>query len=179
MRFWQWTSPAGWDERTMLNSWAFYFSYQRMSSEKLSEPKLLGIDQSLRDLGEESTTPAHSSHPVLLKWGKQKHWSIHFRDKGSLKQWFDFEHTLGDSEGQGSLACYSPRVTKSWTWLSNWTIKINHWTQNASSIAVPYNCITQYLFEAVPVTHHIASICQETITRHSRRQNHRLKRQGE
>ena len=27
---------------------------------------------------------------------------------------------LGDSEGQGSLACCSPWVAKSWTWLSNW-----------------------------------------------------------
>ena len=33
----------------------------------------------------------------------------------------EFEQTLGDSEGQGSLACCSPWVTKSRTWLSNWT----------------------------------------------------------
>ena len=29
----------------------------------------------------------------------------------------DFEQTLGDGEGQGSLACCSPWVAKSWTWL--------------------------------------------------------------
>ena len=34
----------------------------------------------------------------------------------------DFESTLGDSEGQGSLTCYSPWGRKSWTWLSNWTL---------------------------------------------------------
>ena len=27
----------------------------------------------------------------------------------------EFEQTMGDSEGQGSLACCSPWVTKSWT----------------------------------------------------------------
>ena len=33
----------------------------------------------------------------------------------------EFEQTLGDGEGQGSLACYSVWVTKSWAWLSSWT----------------------------------------------------------
>ena len=32
----------------------------------------------------------------------------------------EFEHILGDSEGQGSLACCSHEVAKSWTQLSNW-----------------------------------------------------------
>ena len=32
----------------------------------------------------------------------------------------EFEQTLGDSEGQGSLACYSPRDYKE-TRLSDWT----------------------------------------------------------
>ena len=39
--------------------------------------------------------------------------------------WFN-EHKLGKSpgndEGQGGLACYSPWVAKSRTWLGNWTI---------------------------------------------------------
>ena len=34
----------------------------------------------------------------------------------------EFEQTPGDCEGQGSLACCSFGVTKSQTWLSNWTI---------------------------------------------------------
>ena len=33
----------------------------------------------------------------------------------------EFEQAPGDGEGQGSLACCRPWVTKSWTWLSNWT----------------------------------------------------------
>ena len=33
----------------------------------------------------------------------------------------ELEQTLGDSEGQGSLACCSSWGHKSWTWLSDWT----------------------------------------------------------
>ena len=33
----------------------------------------------------------------------------------------EFEQTPGDSEGQGSLACYSLWLTMNWTWLSDWT----------------------------------------------------------
>ena len=33
----------------------------------------------------------------------------------------EFEQILGDGEGQGSLVCCSPWVTKSWTQLSNLT----------------------------------------------------------
>ena len=36
----------------------------------------------------------------------------------------EFEQTPGDSEGQRSLACCSSWITKSWTWLSNWTTTI-------------------------------------------------------
>ena len=32
--------------------------------------------------------------------------------------------TLGDGEGQGGLACCSPRVTNSWTRLGNWTTTV-------------------------------------------------------
>ena len=33
----------------------------------------------------------------------------------------EFEQTLEDDEGQGSLACCIPWVAKSWTWFSDWT----------------------------------------------------------
>jgi len=33
----------------------------------------------------------------------------------------EFEQTLGDGEGQGSLVCCSPRLTQNWTRLSDWT----------------------------------------------------------
>ena len=36
----------------------------------------------------------------------------------------EFEPTLGDSEGQGSLVCCNPWVTESRTQLSNWTAAI-------------------------------------------------------
>ena len=36
----------------------------------------------------------------------------------------EFEQTLGDSEGQGSLVCGSHGVTKNQTWLSKWITKI-------------------------------------------------------
>ena len=32
----------------------------------------------------------------------------------------EFEQTLGDTEGQGSLACYRHGVARSWTWRSDW-----------------------------------------------------------
>ena len=35
---------------------------------------------------------------------------------------YEFEQTLGDSDGQGNLACCLVHgAMKSWTWLSNWT----------------------------------------------------------
>ena len=40
----------------------------------------------------------------------------------------EFEQTPGNNEGQESLECCSPwdQVTKSWTWLSDWTTKIDY-----------------------------------------------------
>ena len=43
----------------------------------------------------------------------------HYRLRGH-----ELEPALGDNEGQGSLGCCSPwghKVTKSWTWLRDWT----------------------------------------------------------
>ena len=47
---------------------------------------------------------------------------------GGIGHWLnghESEQTLGDGEGQGSLACCSPQITKSQTWLSNWTTVSN------------------------------------------------------
>ena len=49
----------------------------------------------------------------------------------------EFKQTLGDSEGQGSLACCSPWVAKSRTWFSNPT------QQQQQSLAI-YYCISDY-----------------------------------
>ena len=45
-----------------------------------------------------------------------------------------FEQTLGDSEGPGSLACCSHGVTKSWTWLSDWTKRL--YSQKVTSLGL-------------------------------------------
>ena len=50
----------------------------------------------------------------------------------------EFEQTLGDGEGQGSLACCSPWGHNSWTWLSNYT-KTGLKVENAVSFWLDYN----------------------------------------
>ena len=58
----------------------------------------------------------------LTIWHKRREWQ--------RMRWFNsipdsmgmtLSKTLGDGEGQGSLACCSPWVTKSQTWVSDWT----------------------------------------------------------
>ena len=51
----------------------------------------------------------------------------------------EFEQTLADGEGQGSLVCCSHRVPKSWTWLSDWTITTGQ-----------YTIISRYLIKIFP-----------------------------
>ena len=45
----------------------------------------------------------------------------------------EFEQTLGDGEGQGSLVCCSPWGSKSWTRLSNWTTTNHCWACGSAS----------------------------------------------
>ena len=68
--------------------------------------------------------PTHWKRPWCWKDWRQE-------EKGTAKnemvRWHrrldghEFEQTVGDSEGQGSLRAAVHGVTKSWTWLSNWT----------------------------------------------------------
>ena len=70
----------------------------------------------------------------------------------------EFEQAPGDGEGQGSLACCSPRVAKSWTQLSNWTdwviwLKSTYWEKSViisiileSYISQRRKIKTNYLF---------------------------------
>ena len=55
------------------------------------------------------------------------------RRRRQRTRWLDgheSEQALGDGDGQGSLAAPIHGVTKSWTWLSSWTITTNkHHTQ--------------------------------------------------
>ena len=51
-------------------------------------------------------------------------------DRGGSRRWFnghEFEQTLGDSEGQGSLVCCSPLGCKSLAGLSDWTTPPTQW----------------------------------------------------
>ena len=56
-------------------------------------------------------------------WGQEEKWATEDEMVG-WHHWHNghkFEQTLGNSEGQGSLMCYSPWVHKVLNWLSNWT----------------------------------------------------------
>ena len=58
-------------------------------------------------------------------WGQEK--GVTENDMLGWHHWFngrEFEQTSGESEGQGSLLCCSPWVTKSRTWLSDWTTTV-------------------------------------------------------
>ena len=60
---------------------------------------------------------------VSKEWGQEEKRVIEYEMVG-WHHWLcghKFEQTLGDGEGQASLACCSPCVAKSLTWLSNWT----------------------------------------------------------
>ena len=56
-----------------------------------------------------------------------KDWRQEEKDEDEIVGWYhwlnghEFEHDLGIGAGQGSPACCSPWVTKSWAWPSNWT----------------------------------------------------------
>ena len=59
-----------------------------------------------------------------------------------------FERTLGDSEGQGSLACCIHRVTQSQTWLSDWTTHFFDWV-----VYLILNCmICSYILNINPLS---------------------------
>ena len=69
-------------------------------------------------------------------WGHEKKWVTEDEMVG-WHHWlngYEFEQTRGDSEGQGSLACCNHGVSKSWTWLSNWTIKLLEPKNSLSSV---------------------------------------------
>ena len=59
----------------------------------------------------------------------------------------EFEQTLGDSEGQGSLACCSPWVAKSWTRLSDWTralLPISSGTPNFGPLVLSASGVSEH-----------------------------------
>ena len=94
-------------------------------------------------------TDAEAEPPILWPYGKNQ---LIGKDPNARKDWgqeqkrvtknemfgwhhglngHGFEKTLGDSEGQGSLACCSPWSAKSQTRLRDWTtntyVRCEHW----------------------------------------------------
>ena len=64
---------------------------------------------------------------------------------------YEFEQALGVGSGQGSLACCSPWVTKSRTWLSNWTeLKVK--VERASESLYTSCTLTEDLLWSLPYT---------------------------
>ena len=61
-------------------------------------------------------------------WGQQeKGWQ-----RMRLHHWFnrhELEQTLGDGEGQGSLACCSPWIAQSWSQISVWKTVDKQWVR--------------------------------------------------
>ena len=67
-------------------------------------------------------------HDASKDWGQEEKGTSENEIVG-WHQWFnglESEQTSGDSEGQGSLNCWSPWVTRSWTRLSDWTATNPH-----------------------------------------------------
>ena len=67
-----------------------------------------------------------SLEKTLMLGGKDWRWEEKGTTEDEMVGWHhqvnghEFEQALGIGDGQGSLACWSPWVTKSWTRLSNW-----------------------------------------------------------
>ena len=82
-------------------------------------------------------------------WGKEEKGETENEMVGCHHQLngYEFEQTLGDSEGQGSLVCCFHGVTKSQTSLSNWTTTIwySHKTINILLIFLSFNSNIWYI----------------------------------
>ena len=78
--------------------------------------------------------PPHAKSQLIWKdpharkdWGQEEKWATEDEMVG-WHRWFnghEFEQTPGKSEGQGTLMCCSPWVTKSWKQLRIWTTAKN------------------------------------------------------
>ena len=75
-----------------------YFGHRMLTADSLGKTLMLGKTEGRRRKG--------VTEDEMVGW--------HHRHNG-----LEFEQTPGDSEGQGSLACYSSWFAKSWTRLGN------------------------------------------------------------
>ena len=98
-------SPGCSLERLMLKLKCQYFGYLMWRTDPLEKTLMLGKTEGRR---------RRTTEDEMVGW--------HHRLDGH-----EFEQALGDSDGQGGLACCSPWVTKSQTRLSNWTELNGNW----------------------------------------------------
>ena len=85
-------------EGLMLKLKLQYFCHLMWRANSLGKTLMLGKIEGKRRWG--------STEDEMLGWHRQLNGH-------------EFKQTPGNSEGQGSLVCYSPWDHKSWTWLSN------------------------------------------------------------
>ena len=91
--------------------------------------------------GEYSFTMCLNLAKILVKMTVTKFYEIKLNSTGWHHQlnWHEFEQALGDGEGQGSLVCCSPWVSRSWTWLSDWTTTVAPGSHLYSSVILQCN----------------------------------------
>ena len=111
-------------KRLMRVPWTARRSNQSILKEISPEYSLEGLILKLQSFGH-LMRRADSLEKILMlgkiEGRRRRRWQrIRWLD-GITNSGHEFEQTLGDSEGQGSLARCSPWVAKSQTWLSNWT----------------------------------------------------------
>ena len=87
-------------EGLMMKRKLQYFGHLMGRADSLEKPLMLGKIEGKREKG--------ATEDEMVGW---HHW-LNGRE---------FEQTLEDSEGQGSLMCCSHGFSKSQTWVSNWT----------------------------------------------------------
>ena len=100
----QWTVKLAYVHISMLCN--FLNFYKWLASHKVSWYGVVGKDPDAgKNLGQEEKGVTEDE---MLGWHH-------------LLNGYEFEETQGNSDGQRSLACFSSWVTRSWTWLSEWT----------------------------------------------------------
>ena len=84
--------------RTVTEAQLWYFGYQIQRASSLEKTLMLGKIEGKRRRG----------------WQRMR-WLYSVTNSMDMNL-----SNPGDSEGQRKLMCYSPRVSKSWTWLNDW-----------------------------------------------------------
>ena len=128
-RCWRIDAFELWCWRRLLRvPWTARRSNQSIVKEINSEYSLEGLILKHQYLATWCEEPTHWKRFWCWEWeqeGPTRQTDRQTEDE--MARWYhrlnghEFEKTLGDSEGQRSLACCRPWVAKSQTWLNNWT----------------------------------------------------------